>query len=158
MSSEQALSAEVERALAAAARAWPEVELLMLFGSASRGRMGPGSDVDLLVRVTRGSEVDPEARERFLEQAVRATGREVDLVIESPSTSVILRREVAARGRPLFERSADSARCFRVEAVAAYVELEPQLRKIGEAIRARAVRDGEAARTRLEQREARGGG
>lgn len=120
--------------------------------------MGPGSDVDLLVRVTRGSEVDPEARERFLEQAVRATGREVDLVIESPSTSVILRREVAARGRPLFERYANSARCFRVEAVAAYVELEPQLRKIGEAIRARAVRDGEAARKRLELREARGGG
>jgi hypothetical protein len=62
---------------------------------------------------------------------------------------VILRREVAEKGRPLFERTPGAARQFVVDAVKAYVDLEPQLRKIGAAIRDRARKAGRGARSRL---------
>ena len=125
----------------------------MLFGSAARERMTDRSDVDLLVRLAHGSVLDAADRERFLARASRACRREIDLVIEEPRTSVILRREVAEKGRPLFERSAGAARQFVVDAVRAYVDLEPQLRKIGGAIRARAREEGSAAKQRLIARE-----
>ncbi|MBE7482050.1 MAG: nucleotidyltransferase domain-containing protein [Polyangiaceae bacterium] len=150
----QWLSPETERALAQAAEMWPGVELLMLFGSAAKGRLGPESDVDVYVRLTPGHSAERVHEQRFRESAERACRREIDLVIETPSTSVILRREVASRGRPLFERSPSAAITFRVEAVRAYADLEPQLRKIGAAIRARALRDGALAIERVRTRGA----
>ncbi len=128
----------------------------MLFGSAARGRMRPDSDVDLYVRLAPGSVRDRDAETRLVEAAARACRREIDLVIESSSTSVILRREVAAHGRPLFERSPGAARTLRVEAVHAYMDLEPQLRLIGAAIRQRAVEAGRAAAQRLPEGTGRG--
>lgn len=145
----QALSPNVERALAEAARGWPHAELVMLFGSAAAGRLGPESDVDLYVRLAPGAARDREEEERFVAAAERACQREVDLVVETPATSVILRREVVLFGRPLFERCAAASRVFRVEAVRAYADLEPQLRLIGAAIRARAVEEGTKAAERL---------
>ncbi len=150
----QGLSPEMERAVADAAAMWPGVELLMLFGSATKSRLGERSDVDLFVRLAPGHSAERADEQRFREQAERACRREVDLVVETPSTSVILRREVAARGRPLFERSPSAATTFRVEAVRAYADLQPQLKKIGAAIRARAQRDGVLAIERIRSRGA----
>ncbi|MBK7582361.1 MAG: nucleotidyltransferase domain-containing protein [Myxococcales bacterium] len=149
MTAGQALPVETERRLAALAEAWPEVDLLMLFGSAASGRLGSESDVDLYVRLAHDTPRDQAHEERFLAAAVHACHREVDLVVETPAISVILRREVAAHGRPLFERTARSAHQFKVDAIRAYVDLEPQLRLIGAAIRARAVKEGAAATERL---------
>jgi len=73
--------------------------------------------------------------------------RVTDSLTETPTTSVVLRREVARRG--LFERPPGAHRTFRVEAVHAYMDLEPQLRLIGAAIRARALVGGKAALERL---------
>ena len=128
----------------------------MLFGSAARGRMRPDSDVDLYVRLAPGSARDRGAEAGLVEAAARACRREIDLVIESSSTSVILRREVATHGRPLFERSPGAARTLRVEGVHAYMDLEPQLRLIGAAIRQRAVEAGRAAAQRLREGTGRG--
>jgi predicted nucleotidyltransferase len=150
---ERCLPAETERVLATAARDWAAVELLVLFGSSATGRLTEHSDVDLLVRLDHGHAVDPSEREQFIAAAARACRREIDLVIEQPTTSVILRREVAAEGRPLFERTPGAFRYFVVDAVRAYVDLEPQLRKIGTAIRARAVEAGRIARINLARRE-----
>ena len=71
------------------------------------------------------------------------------LVVEQPSTSVILRREVASKGRTLFERVPGAKQAFVVEAIGAYVDLEPQLRKIGRAVRRSALAAGAEARDRL---------
>jgi predicted nucleotidyltransferase len=157
VASASSLSNETERALAAAAEASPAIEVLLLFGSAARGQLRASSDVDLYLRLARGHAFDRAEQERFAGEASRICRREIDLVVEGPSTSVILRREVAARGRPLFERTQGAVHALRVEAVRAYVELEPQLRKIGAAIRARAVRSGQEARERIARREGRDG-
>jgi predicted nucleotidyltransferase len=154
----RALPAQTERALAEAARAWPAVELLMLFGSAAAERMTDASDVDLLVRLSPGSSPAPDERERFVQMASRACGREVDLVIEQPATSVILRRQVAEKGRTLFERTPGAARRFVVEANLAYIDLEPYLRRIGAVVRERAIREGSEARARLAHRGSADGG
>jgi hypothetical protein len=61
----------------------------------------------------------------------------------SPAIEVLMLFGSAARGQ--------------LRSSSAYIELEPQLRKIGATIRARAVRSGEEARERLARREARAG-
>lgn len=144
-----ALSPDTERALADAARAWPDALVLMLFGSAAAGRLRPTSDIDLYVRLAPGSARDPGAEALLVAEASRICRRDVDLIVEGPSTSVILRREVATHGRALFERTPGAARTLRVEGMHAYMDLEPQLRLIGDAIRARAVAEGRDARERL---------
>jgi predicted nucleotidyltransferase len=146
-----------ERALADAARAWPELEVLMLFGSAAAGRLGPESDVDLYVRLAPGTRADRDAERRLIVAAERACGREIDLVVETPSTSVILRRQIATHGHELFERTPGAGRQLRVDGAHAYMDLLPQLELIGAAIRARAVIDGAAALERIRQRTEGGG-
>jgi predicted nucleotidyltransferase len=145
----ESLSEEAQRALLEAARAWRDLELLVVFGSAARGRLGADSDVDLYVRLVPGKDVVRADRDRFVAAAEQACSREIDLVVERPSTSVILRREAASRGRALFERAPGARRAFVVDAINAYVDLEPQLRKIGGAVRKRARGEGSQARDRL---------
>jgi predicted nucleotidyltransferase len=144
----------VEQELAELARQWASVEVIVLFGSAAKARLTTSSDVDLYVRLAPSSTRDRSAEDAFAAAASRICRREIDLVIESQSTSVILRREVARTGRLLFERRAGAFRAFVVDAIRAYVDLEPQLRLIGEAIRARAALDGARARERLIAAEA----
>lgn len=143
------LSPELERSLGDLANGWPALDVLMVFGSAARGELGTSSDLDLFVRLAHGSALDPEAEQRFRAGAERLTRRDVDLIIERPETSVLLRREVAEKGRVLFERTPGRARQLVVDAIRDYVDLEPYLRKIGAAIRARAIAEGEAAKRRL---------
>jgi predicted nucleotidyltransferase len=151
------LSHDVERELACLAQVWSAVEVLVLFGSATRDELARDSDVDLYVRLAHGASVDGADRTEqnaFASAASAACRREVDLVVESASTSVILRREVAAKGRVLFERRPGAFRQLVVDAVRAYVDLEPQLRTIGTAIRTRAIADGATAVARLLAAEA----
>lgn len=125
--------------------AWDDLELAVLFGSAVSGRLHPGSDIDVLIRLDPRGPLSSERRaelERALSSALR---REIDLVVESPSTSVVLRREVAANGIAVYERWRGAFKQFVVDAIHAYVDLEPQLRLFAEATRARALRGGRAA-------------
>jgi predicted nucleotidyltransferase len=146
------LTPELERTLRDLARDWPALEVLVVFGSGGRKQLRPDSDLDLYVRLERGAERETAAEHLFLEGAERAAQREVDLIVERPETSVLLRREVAAKGRVLFERRPGSARQLVVDAIRDYVDLEPYLSRIGAAIRARAIAEGEAARARLAER------
>jgi predicted nucleotidyltransferase len=120
----------------------PEVDAVVLYGSAAAGRQGPASDLDLYVRLR------PMARWSIAERLDRAADlstalrREVDLVVEDEWTSVILRREVANRGRPIYEARAGAWVDLRAAAAVAYADLEPYLRRIGEAVRARARAHG----------------
>lgn len=141
------ISADLTNRLAALAAASDAVEVLLVFGSAARGRLTSESDVDLYVRLARPWTT--EAERAFREAAATICHRDVDLVVESATTSVILRHQAAGHGRCIFERRPGSFRQLVVDAIRAYVDLEPQLRLIGDAIRNRAIRDGAEAARRL---------
>jgi len=77
------------------------VKELSLFGSAVRGEMGPGSDVDIMV------EFDPAARigilkfESLVEGLEALTGRKVDLVTKR-GLKPWVRREVFKEARVIY--------------------------------------------------------
>lgn len=144
-----ALAPSEELELANLARACDAIDVLVLFGSAAQGRLVVASDLDLYVRLSVRGLRNGFARETFIAAAAAVSRRDIDLVVESPSTSVILRREVAGKGRALFERRAGAFRQLVVDAVGAYVDLEPSLRSIGSAIRERAAFKGSAATARI---------
>lgn len=152
------LSTQTEEKLRDAARDWPALEVLLVFGSGAHGDLKDSSDLDLFVRLVRGQRRDRDAELRFKETAERAAKREIDLIVEGPETSVLLRREVAAKGRVLFERTTGASRQLVVDAVRDYIDLEPYLAKIGAAIRARAIARGVEAKQRLAGRAVPHGG
>lgn len=129
--------------------AWDDLELAVVFGSAASGRLRPGSDVDVFIRLDPRGPLSPDRRAELEGALSSALRREIDLVVESPSTSVVLRREIAANGIAVHERSTGAFKRFVVDAIHAYVDLEPQLRLFAEATRARALREGQAALERL---------
>lgn len=122
--------------------AFPEVEVVVLFGSTAAGRQRPASDLDLYLRLRPGSRWSLGDRLELAAELSAAVGREVDLVVEDETTSVILRREVANRGRPIYEARPGAWVELRAAASIAYADLEPYLRRIGEAVRARARAHG----------------
>lgn len=134
------------------AAAWDDLELAVVFGSAASGRLRPESDVDVFLRLDPRGPLSADRRAELESALSSALRREVDLVVESPSTSVVLRREIAANGIPVHERETGAFKRFVVDAIHAYVDLEPQLRLFAEATRKRALRDGQAALDHLVNR------
>jgi predicted nucleotidyltransferase len=120
----------------------PEVDVLALFGSAGSGRLGPDSDIDLYVRLRPTARWSLGKCLDLASEVSRICGREVDLIVEDDGTSVVLRREVASRGRALYESRPGAWTDLCAAAVTAYADLEPTMRRIGDAIRAGALRDG----------------
>ena len=100
------MSPEADKSLGELFASQPDVEVLAVFGSTAAGRLGPESDLDLYVRLRPGARWSLGHRLDVAAEATRLAGREVDLVVEDETTSVILRREVAAKGRLLFESAA----------------------------------------------------
>jgi predicted nucleotidyltransferase len=90
------------------ARAVPDLELLVLFGSAARGTASARSDVDVAVRCAGAA--DLEALHLALASRL-ATGR-LDLV-DLRRAGPLLAFEVARSGRVLFERHPGAFREFQ---------------------------------------------
>jgi uncharacterized protein len=88
-----------------------DVDTVWLYGSASRGELRAGSDVDLAMLVRRHPTADElyEARS----EAAELIGRDVDLV-DLDRASPILAMQVLRHGRLLVDR--DPARRWRFEA------------------------------------------
>lgn len=57
-----------------------DVRVLSLFGSASRGELGPGSDIDIMVEFKPDARIGVIKFELLAEELTRLTGRRVDLV------------------------------------------------------------------------------
>ncbi|HEY3351661.1 MAG TPA: nucleotidyltransferase domain-containing protein [Polyangia bacterium] len=136
------MTQEVESALGRLFASRPEVDVAAVFGSTATGRERPDSDLDLYVRLRPGASWSLRERLALAGEASSICRREIDLVVEDDTTSVILRREVANHGRPLYEARPGAWRDLRAAAGLAYVDLEPFMRRIGEAVRARAKRHG----------------
>jgi predicted nucleotidyltransferase len=111
----------------------PDVEVAACFGSAARGRMHRGSDVDVYVRLRRGASWSLHKELEVASDLSGACRREVDLIVEDEDrTSVILRLEVARHGRLVFERSPGAWVELRASAMVAHADLEPWIRRCSE--------------------------
>lgn len=117
------------------AAATPWVELLVLFGSAARGRLRPDSDIDV---GWLGLPPPGESEAALLAALERRLGREVHLV-ELRLASDLLRIEVVRTALLAFERVAGRWTSFAGESMSRWSDLEPLVRLCAEAVRRRAV-------------------
>ena len=97
----------------------PALELLVLFGSAAKGRAGAGSDVDLAVRCEGAADVDA----LYLAIAPRLATDRLDLV-DLRRAGPLLAFEVARTGTLLFERRPGAFREFQSLASRRYCDTE----------------------------------
>jgi predicted nucleotidyltransferase len=89
-------------ALREALRSERSVRLAVLIGSAARGTLGEGSDVDVLVEL---ADADWRAQDRLRERLTRVAGRPVDLVaLEVAAADPLLLDAVLRDGRVLVDR------------------------------------------------------
>lgn len=123
--------------VASLATQWPQVRLVVLFGSTVRGTARPDSDVD--IGVLGGS---------FWEQLgvgsdlARVYGREPH-VVDLATCSDWLRFEVARGGALLFEREPGLWSSFQAQAAMCYFDLAPIVARCAEAVRERLRRMSE---------------
>lgn len=98
-------------ALVESLRTQPNVRLAVLFGSLARGDEGPGSDLDVLVRLRCD---DHFARAEVAERLESASGRRIQLVsLEQAREAVLLLADVLEDGRVLVDRDGDWPRLRR---------------------------------------------
>jgi uncharacterized protein len=92
------------------------IDLVVLFGSAARGRLKPDSDVDIAVRFTAGRPgFDVEARVAAELHAALRPPRELDLVLLNQANPTLL-AQAAGDGIPLYVSSDDVWGLFRIYA------------------------------------------
>jgi predicted nucleotidyltransferase len=77
------------------------IELLIQFGSTAKGTQREGSDIDLAIKMKRGSIVRKLDLIHYLGGIFE--DREIDLVIMSLDTDAVLLYEIFSMGRPLYE-------------------------------------------------------
>ena len=118
------LSPVTFEALARSAAAMPGLELLLLFGSRSRGDAQPGSDWDLGYLAA-----DPFDLTRLLGAVVEIVSSDrVDLV-DLRRASGLLRYRAARDGLPVYEARPRLAEQFCFEAVQFWCDAAPVLRR-----------------------------
>ncbi len=123
----------LETGLIEALKAFPEVELAVIFGSVARGDASPGSDVDIGVR-SRGP--SRELLSRLEVHLRRASQREVELV-SLDDAPPLLRFEIARDGKLLMERRPHAWADFRARAMVDWWDWAPLARRIHAAAAAR---------------------
>jgi len=99
------------------------VRLAVLFGSTARDESGPGSDLDVGVRLEPG----PGTAAALEVALARATGRRVDLV-RLDAAPPLLRFEIARDGRLLLERTPHAWVDFRARAMTDWWDWAPTAR------------------------------
>jgi predicted nucleotidyltransferase len=116
----------LQERLAVVARAFPSIELLVLFGSTARGTRTAGSDVDLGVRFRDPS---PALCQQVEAALGRAAGQEIDLV-DLASASPLLRFQIARDGRLIHEGHPRAWTDFRARAMIDWWDWAPTARMI----------------------------
>lgn len=111
------LPAHVVSRLGDLGRVLPDLDLLVLFGSAAKGRVGSRSDVDLAARCAGAADLDA----LYLVLAPRLGTARLDLV-DLRRASPLLAFEAARSGRVLFERHPGAFRQFQALASRRYCD------------------------------------
>jgi uncharacterized protein len=115
------------------------LDLVILFGSAARGRLRRESDVDIAVRFTQGKPgFETEARVAGeLHEALRPP-RELDLVVLNGASPLLL-IQVAAEGTVLYAVSLETWPLFRIYARRRFEDTEKYRRRRWEALQRRVL-------------------
>jgi len=111
----------------------PEVRLAVLFGSAARPALRPGSDVDLGIRLKPGIDRDAVRLSVALEREI---GRSVDLVWLDRAPP-LLRFEIACDGVVLIDRDAHGWADFRAHAMIDWWDWAPTAQMMHKTMAAR---------------------
>jgi predicted nucleotidyltransferase len=127
----------VAQRLADLPQAMPDLQLLVLFGSAVKGRRAAGSDIDLGVRCDGPADLD----ELYLAIAPRLQTDRLDL-IDLRRAGPLLAFQVARTGRLLFERRPGAFREFQSLASRRYCDTEKLRRAERRAIQLFLEREG----------------
>ena len=132
------VSAEfIRQRLADLPQAIPDLQLLVLFGSAARGRARLGSDIDLAVRCDGPADLDAF----YLALAPRLGTDRLD-VVDLHRAGPLLGMAVARTGRLLFEREPGAFREFQSLASRRYCDTDKLRRARRRAIHAFLEREG----------------
>jgi predicted nucleotidyltransferase len=115
----------------------PSVELVVLFGSAARGRSRPESDVDVAVRCDGPADLDA----LYLLLGPRLATPLLDLV-DLRRTGSLLAFQVARHGQVLYERDAGAFRSFQSLASRRYCDTDKLRRAQRRSIHAFLERQG----------------
>jgi predicted nucleotidyltransferase len=102
----------------------PRIAYGLVFGSVARGHAHPGSDVDVAVGLSPGSELGPQAVGRLISDLERASGRTVDLVLLHEAPPALAYR-VFRDGAVLFARNRPALVERQVRAVLDYLDFRP---------------------------------
>ncbi len=106
------------------ARTFPEIELLVLFGSRARGEAHSGSDWDF------GYLAAPGFRsENLLARLVLLLGTDAIDLVNLERTNGLLRYRTAAEGRTLFEARDGAFERFAFEAISYWCDMGPIIRE-----------------------------
>lgn len=115
-------------ALRACASTLPEVQLLVLFGSAARGQLRPDSDIDVGVLLTDSAADSAAARMRVEGQLSVTCVRPLDFVVINHAPPQ-LRFEIA-KGEVLFERRPGAWRDMKAVAMIDWWDWQPTARAV----------------------------
>ena len=117
-------ASEVIAELSVCAREQGDLRLLLLYGSRARGEAGEHSDWD--VAYLADADFDPLA---FLARLTATLGTECVDLVDLDQASGLLRFRAARDGIAIFERDRGAFSAFRLEAVHAWCDLEPVVRR-----------------------------
>jgi predicted nucleotidyltransferase len=122
-------------ALKAVLAAGPALQLALLFGSAARGRLHPGSDLDIGI-IPENSDFSLRDELDLAAAVSRATGRDVDLV-RLDRASTLVRWEVAKAHIPLIAGAPGALPRFLARAALDHADLAPLLAETSARLRLR---------------------
>jgi predicted nucleotidyltransferase len=101
-------------------RGVPDIDVIYLFGSVARGRIRPGSDVDVALLLPPGRKLSPDELLATMSELEGLTHRSVDLSVLNTETQLVHAKEVVTTGVCLFARSQERIRVFEMQVLSEY--------------------------------------
>jgi len=102
----------------------PDIAYALLFGSAGRGALRPGSDLDVAVELRRQAPRDTGALGRLAARLESAAGRHVDLILLEEAAAPLAYR-IFRDGRLLVERDRSARVARTARAILEYLDFKP---------------------------------
>lgn len=98
------------------------IELLIIFGSQASGKITPASDIDVAVKLRKGTEASK--LELIYQLDSLLNGKDIDLVILTDDTDPLLLYEIFLNGKLLYEKSPGIFDAERLRAWKLYIDTE----------------------------------